>query len=511
MRTAAFVGPAASARLLALTLPAFACGGPAQPPALSPEAIAAEQQTLAEGEAAAAARNLPLARQTFGAIIASAQFDSLPEADRHRALFGAGWTALQLNDAGQAQAAFLLSSPMVESTLNDHLGLLIASLAQHDFRAVCQALTRIARVDPVTFDGINAEVIFAGFRECRDLPADDETRFLFLGAAFDAGYVTRLGEQPTWAWRDLAILALERGDSQRAEQVATQLTSAIVLIDIRADKRFLAIVAAHHAQFDVAAALERDLLRKRGVVESHPRSLRAISNLIDALSLLRRHHEALSIADDALRRVDGAREAPPYDDVAQALPWVRNQRSDLLWSLGRWQEAIDELKQAMVLDEDGKANTSQVINLAQRYTAIQEPQQALEVLDSAGQQSAWGEMELELARLQAEDELHDRAAASWSLEFMRVHGKDARPILQAALVEKGLLDEAASVLEAQLEDPIERSEALRSLQHYTGGSDFAPPSPAKWAANRTAFLARPDVQEAVAKVGRIESYELPQQ
>jgi hypothetical protein len=133
------------------------------------------------------------------------------------------------------------------------------------------------------------------------------------------------------------------------------------------------------------------------------------------------------------------------------------------------------------------------------------------VLDSVGQQSRWGEMELELARLEAEDEIHDRAAAAWSLEFMRVHGEDARPVLQRALVEQGLLDDAVAVLQAQLADPIERSEALRSLQDYIGGSDFSPSSPEKWAANQRAFRARADVQQAIAKVGRIERYELPQQ
>src|SRR2546422_640538 len=142
---------------VAMALLAAACADPSRSPSLPPDV---EQQILAEAEAAAAARSPMIAREKFGAVIVSVQFDSLPAAERHRALFGAGWTALQLEKPQEAQADFLRSSAMPESILNDHLGLLVASLLLHDWRAVCQALTRIARGDPVTFDSINDEVVF---------------------------------------------------------------------------------------------------------------------------------------------------------------------------------------------------------------------------------------------------------------------------------------------------------------------------------------------------------------
>ena len=78
-------------------------------------------------------------------------------------------------------------------------------------------------------------------------------------------------------------------------------------------------------------------------------------------------------------------------------------------------------------------------------------------------------------------------------------------------MEQGLLDEAVAVLQTQLADPIERSEALRSLQDSSGGSDFTLLSSERWAANQRAFRARAHVQQAIANVGRIERYQLPQQ
>src|SRR5512140_1223793 len=144
-------------RTVAVGLLVAACGDPSGRPALPPDG---EQQTLAEAEEAAAAQSPMVAGEKFGAVIASAQFDSLPAAERHRALFGAGWAALQLHKPQEAEASFLRSSAMAESIVNDHLGLLLASFLVHDCRAVCQALTRIARVDPVGFDGLADEIVF---------------------------------------------------------------------------------------------------------------------------------------------------------------------------------------------------------------------------------------------------------------------------------------------------------------------------------------------------------------
>jgi tetratricopeptide (TPR) repeat protein len=500
-----------AARFATLTLLGIACTTaqprPA-PRAPSPDPLASERQALQQAEAALAAKDLPLARQKFAVAIGDSRFAELSGAERHRALYSAGWAANELKEWREAQGYLGRSGSMPDKTNDDLIGMLIASHALHDLHAVVETLTTLARFDPTSLHDLEEWLVFGAFRDSRDLPPGDDARFRLLDSAFDAEYVAKSGQQPAWVWRDLAALLLDRGDAIKATRVALRVTAPSILIELRADKRFEQIVQANPEHFDIARSLELDLARSREAVRKAPRSLGAVTVLISALGRTGRDREALIVADEALTRVDSSPVAP-YDDVARALPWVRNARSNALWRMGRWQAAIEELKRAMKLDEDGGKNTSQVINLAERYYALERPKEALAVLASVGPQSRYGAMELTLARLQAESELGDAAAVARSLEYLRAHEGDAPESLALGLLVVGKFDEAARVLIAQLDDPLQRAEALHSLQDFKRGPE--PPSSRKRTANWKKLLARQDVKAAVARVGKIEHYEFPAQ
>jgi hypothetical protein len=181
----------------------------------------------------------------------------------------------------------------------------------------------------------------------------------------------------------------------------------------------------------------------------------------------------------------------------------------MLWALGRWDDAVDELRRGAELLQDGGKNTSQNLALADLYCSLGRGQEALAAARAAeeGGVNPWGRMVLEKERAVASDILGDASGRETALSYLRLHEKDGPAALQDALQRTGDLDGAARVLAARLADPLERIDALYALQNYTRGPHSL--WGGKWAARRNELLARPDVQEAVSRVGRIETYDLP--
>jgi hypothetical protein len=73
----------------------------------------------------------------------------------------------------------------------------------------------------------------------------------------------------------------------------------------------------------------------------------------------------------------------------------------------------------------------------------------------------------------------------------------------------GNLDDAARVFIGELDDPTFRTAALHQLQRF----DHVPGAlaPERWETYWKQLKARPDVKAAIAKYGRIQSYDLPPQ
>jgi hypothetical protein len=96
----------------------------------------------------------------------------------------------------------------------------------------------------------------------------------------------------------------------------------------------------------------------------------------------------------------------------------------------------------------------------------------------------------------------DAKAARRALAHLREHRDDAQEIWIWALVEADRMDDAASALVATLTDPAARGDMLAAIQDYREPAPLPAfvPAQARW----RALLARADVLEAVAAVGRIE-------
>ncbi|HEX4383739.1 MAG TPA: hypothetical protein VH083_12340, partial [Myxococcales bacterium] len=397
-----------------------------------------------------------------------------------------------------------------ERTLEDLDFRLELALDLNETDNAVDTLTAIARQGTVALEAVKDQTVLDLLIGAEQKPRSGDRLFLLLEALFDADFRVAGGPSPDWAWERLAVLFLLRGDAVKAEQVVARITSPGELIAFRADNRFAAMVRANPAHFDVAQARARNVEQARATVRKEPRSIRAVLELADTLMAQGKDREALEITDEALVRVSSSPVAP-YDGVARLLPWLRNARSGALWSLGRWQESLDELERASLLTEQGNANVSHYLNLAWRDCELNRGPEALAALKHVdeGKTSPFGAMQRELVRAWAGVETEDPALVERGLSYLRQHQDDAPLALQRVLVFAGKLDEAARVLVSRLDDPESRGEALMSLQELTELP--RPPGGAskRFDANWKKLIARKDVRDAVAAVGHIERYELP--
>jgi TPR repeat protein len=381
--------------------------------------------------------------------------------------------------------------------------LLAARWAANDAPGSIEALTILARRWPEALSTLRQDVILQAMR-ASFAPDAKEKRFRLLETIYEIGWRPLVEGNAHWAWRDLAEMLLERGRIERATQVATLITDVDVLISMRIDNRFDAIVQHDPERYDIVRAISSRLQKDREAWAKAPRSLDHLLTLLETLQMSGRAEEALRLVDEAITRADES-STPPFDD-ADKLNWIRNRRSDVLRQLGRWQQAVEELERASKLTESGHPNVSQQLNLAGLYCAVDRPRDALAALDSVGEMSSYGTMVLRSVNLRAAIELGDTASADRSLAWLRDHQVDAEDVFQSSLIYAGRLDDAAQVLIARLKNPDHRTEALVSVQDYL-------PTPRtqrerEWDTRWNQVRARSDVRAAIAGVGRVERFDV---
>jgi hypothetical protein len=108
--------------------------------------------------------------------------------------------------------------------------------------------------------------------------------------------------------------------------------------------------------------------------------------------------------------------------------------------------------------------------------------------------------------LDAAVQLADEKPIERSLQYLHMHRADAPNTYEEALVIANQLHRAARVLVAQLLDTSERQDALLGVQAFapTPGT----PRDMEIDARHRAVMLRPEVQAAIQKVGRVDSYRL---
>jgi tetratricopeptide (TPR) repeat protein len=308
---------------------------------------------------------------------------------------------------------------------------------------------------------------------------------------------------------DHALLLLTTGQTERArERVSTVIDPRQVMI-MRVDRRFDALRQEPNfaSRLDILAAAEADLARARTRADADPTNLHGFLEVAQALRSLGRHDDALTLLDHHIARAQAA-DSRGYSDVAESLNWLLNERAYALYDLDRADEAREAFGLSIAVGENGQWSVSQVINFASMLVAEQRARDALEVVQTVGEASPYGNMWIAAVRACAAAQLGDSVMQESALAFVREHVEDNYAAATRANLCANDLAAAAALYIERLSDLETRTGALLALQRYRTPPGSSLPNDAVLRERLDRVRERADVQAAIAAVGRIEEVPL---
>ncbi|EVT71005.1 hypothetical protein X548_00550 [Stenotrophomonas maltophilia 5BA-I-2] len=442
---------------------------------------------------------------TLAALIAMERLMDSPlladfDAERRgRAAQFAGWTAAMQKQPVLARRYLqqaLLALPGDASILTTLVSL---DLNDDQPAAALEHLTQaLARADsPLAIDHHTVSYLQYHLRE---QPAQ---RMALLQALFDNGWKIA-GTEPTGLWLDLATLQADNGRGDAIPATLARIDTPAELIRLRSDKRFDRHVDRHDARFDPvkAAQAHLDTLRVSGLLDGdHDARLVDFSS---TLLMLDRNEEVLALTDDLAEAV--AQGQAPSAAKAEWLAWLLNSRVAALRRLGRTDEVLETAKLAARIGTLGPDGLEHQMNVAFVLSSLGKTQEAGAAMATLSDLSGYGQAAQALVHFVAARQRGDATAASAARAVIVAQRKDARLFHREMLLEEGDLDAAAGVLIEQLRSPLERSDALASLQDMRVYPSL--PGDVRIDAAWRELKQRADVQAEVSRVGRIERYDL---
>jgi tetratricopeptide (TPR) repeat protein len=440
-------------------------------------------------------------------VIHAKDFGRLPSAEQYRALLTAAKLGFTLKQAKLEYESRVRLLALPQATAADRVSRISAAHRLQDTGEIIVGLTELAQKNPEKLGDLNYRFVLGSLSEAKKKLPHGSTMPL-MQALYAAHWRVKWDQEPSGIWQDLALLLLEQNRLPEAIDVSSRVTDEYGVISMRADRRFDAIIAANPAQFDVSAALKRNLEHFQATAERTPKSLTPRVAVVGLLMEQLHYSAALAAADGLAAEIRLQPDSKQwYDDFDDEYAWVLDSRSRLLRRLGRWDEGVDQLAAASwVLEKDGK-NVSQVINLGQLYCDLGKPKDALAILVRLGSDiSGYGRMQEAIVRLDAAIQLGDTVQAEKWLAFIKEHRVDAPRTYEDSLLLTNDLDTASKWLIERLEDKDLRWETLLSIQQYAVPQ--LTPRQAELEKRRRALIARPDVQAEIQRVGRIESYKI---
>ena len=473
----------------------FAAAGPAavdaQTSAPPMAAAAPGSRSDVDGERADLARAMRAAQDSdvqtelsiLSAVIASPAFAQLTSSERHSAYLVAGLADLQTGEGAAAHPLLKAASVMPEALGLDWNGRMLAAVDNGEMDDAVLSLTTLARRFPA---GLNQ---------------------------VDDGLVLRLAAEASTsgsaAWRDFARGLLAAGQTARATAVAGRVADPTVIVEMRAEKVFDPIIRGDPGRFDPEAAAARRIALVRAENEAASDRLAGLNALANAFTAAGRDAEALRTLDQALARAASPGDAAPFIDLKEQLIWTRYLRAYALAHLDRHDEAIDQMAQVTHEPDHVQMDQLDLIGLARMYGLVGRSQDALNAVAqvSAPDLSTYGRMQLELTRAIAQAQLGDKSRLAQAITEARPHAVEAPSEFTTLLLVAGDLDGAADLFIERLASPSERADALLDLQDWripAGNTAFEREVDRRLKQVR----ARPDVQAALARDGRIGRYDL---
>jgi tetratricopeptide (TPR) repeat protein len=489
------------ATVLSAASPASPAGPPATPPAaVSPPPLSA-RAALDQANQRLSQRDAAGALALLKPVLDADSFDQLPTKDQHDILYAAGAAESGVGDPALSMALLNRAIQLPDVNAQDWTAMLVLSERQRDGVEAALAVTALARKWPDTLNKLDSLVVPNVLQLLDADPEARDARFGLLSSLYEARWPKGHFADGDYLWRNLALMLLQDGHADRAAEVAKAIRSPEILVAVRSDLRFDAIVQGDPAAFDLQAAMDAAIADARARVAAEPNKLDEVKRLASALMEAGKDSEALSLINEALAKANGPK--PPFTDTQTAINWAQNARSEVLANLGRYDEAIAAMRAGMEHKEHGRTNISQAVNLAYLLNRLERPQEALAIVAKAGPGSPYGDLAVAAARAESYSQLGDKEKLDEILSYARAHLKYGPGLVEQMLVKSDDLDGAAALYIQRLEDPDMREDALLSAQDWMADGQRTPRDKEIDRRYR-AMIARPDVQAAIKAVGRVE-------
>lgn len=290
----------------------------------------------------------------------------------------------------------------------------------------------------------------------------------------------------------------DRGRSAEAAKAVALADDPRVLMYVAADRRFEP-AWKDAGRFDWTALEEADLARSRADMEASPATLAPVRALISSLRALGRYDEAIQVGEAYRARLQ---DGESFDDREEQGDWVLIQLAHALLDTGKVEEAEAVFDEAISAPDGREPSTDARMNWAGRLLDLARPRDVLRILDGVDLDyvTPYGEAWIDSQKTCAWNDV-DPAAAEPMLESLRRRKTENPGALSQALICMDRLDEAAALLIWRLQTPEHRGGALDPFW-ASRPPPVVPPWLARFEGRRQTLLARPDVQAALAKVGR---------
>lgn len=425
--------------------------------------------------------------------------------DERRAMFGNAGRAMWSCDRLAEGAEYLQRATREIADPDDYFQLsrILYGLKHYD-QSQKAFLEYISRW-PELADEQDASLVWSLYHAQKEQP---EQQIRLLQAMFDARFDDPIADSSDM-WFLLARLYLDRDQTEDARSVAKRITAAQSIIRMRVDRRFDAIVDRSGYGFDVSLQAKRTVEALRRKAEARPRDLAVWVQLTYAMLDAGENQEVIALTTRLLDASDGENVANTKSKAYQSLDsrlWLLNNRALAHHRLGSTDEAISDLERAVVFDPKQGPNVSQALNLGTLQCYIGQHREAIKSVARVKDMSDYGKLVQALVYLCAATQRDDRAEVASALAVIRRYAADRPDVVVEGLLWAGQIGEAERLYLRLLDDPAQRTEGLIWAQTFL----HAAPQPGRRSYGEAlqTLLARPAVQAAIEKVGRVERFEV---